>query len=74
MRNICLDPLIVGREYVLALERSDWLGGWGVFFGGEGALLIDGPRLDPLGGGEFGQSWRSRSPADLFKALKDLQR
>ena len=72
-RQICLDPLFVGREYVLFLERSEWLGGWGVFFDGEGALLIDGPRVDPLGGGEFAQRWRSEAVADLFAALAKLR-
>ena len=74
VRQICLDPLIVKREYVLLLYQSDWLGGWGVFFDGEGALLIDGPRLDPLGGGEFAQSWRDRPLADLIAAFKKLRR
>ena len=74
VRNICLDPLIVGREYVLALERSDWLGGWGVFFGAEGALLINGFELDPLGGGEFARYWRSQPVADLLARLKLARR
>ena len=74
VRYLCHRPLIVGREYVLFLERSKWLGGWAILFGEHGAFLTDGPQLTPLGDGEFARSWRFRPPADLFGALKILQR
>ena len=74
VRYSCHHPLVVGREYVLFLERSKWLGGWGILLGDNGAIVINGQQLDSSGGGEFPRSWRSRPAADLFAALAKARR
>ena len=47
------EPLTVGREYVVFLERSKWPGRWAILFGNDGAFLTNGPQREPLGAGEF---------------------
>jgi hypothetical protein len=73
VRHLCNTPLVVGREYVLFLERSKWLRGWGVLFGDNGAFLTNGEQVESSGDGEFPRSWRFRPAADLFAALAKLQ-
>jgi hypothetical protein len=53
VRHSCHTPLVVGREYVLFLERSKWLGGWGILFGDNGSFLTNGQQLESFGGGEL---------------------
>jgi hypothetical protein len=74
VRYSCHHPLVVGREYVLFLERSKWLGGWGILFGDNGAFLTNGQQLESSGGGEFSRSWQSRPAGELFAALAKLRR
>jgi hypothetical protein len=72
VRQTCLDPLVVGREYVLFLERSEWFRAWSVAFDEEGAFLIEGPALIPLGEAEVAKGWRSRPSADFFQHLRGM--
>ena len=74
VRYSCHHPLVIGREYVLFLERSKWLGGWGILFGDNGVWLTDGQRFTTSNGGELARSWNTRPIVDLFAALAKLRR